>query len=87
MESVCLLIRTSAYHQPAYQLHQAEHSGRRPAGPTLRRPAEILLRHLRAGGQGELLLLRTRLRVRPSARGRRPGEWHGERKIIFRTIQ
>lgn len=73
-----ILNRTSAHHQPAYQLHKAEHSGRRPAGPTLRRPPEILLRHLRAGGERELLLLRTLLRVRQGARGWHAGTRHGE---------
>lgn len=33
------LSRTAANHEPAHQLHQAEHAGRWPAGPALRRPA------------------------------------------------
>lgn len=66
--------------QPADQLHQAPHSGRRLTRPPRRDPGEILLRHLRHGRPRVLLLLRARQPV-PLVPGYPAQTGHGLRKV------
>lgn len=74
------LFRHAENHQPAGEVHQTAHAGRQPAGLSYGDQREVLLFHLRHGGQRKLLLLRACLGVRPHPRGRpdpgRNGEWY-----------